>query len=38
MNYQFYVPTWTLFEAEMLNKLHNQAMPGRMAMVVIPNS
>ena len=37
MNYQFYVPTRTLFGAGMLNELHNQAMPGKKAMVVITN-
>lgn len=37
MSYQFYVPTRTLFGAGMLNELHNQAMPGKKAMVVISN-
>ena len=35
MSYQFYVPTRTLFGVGMLNELHNQAMPGKKAMVVI---
>ena len=37
MSYQFFVPTRTLFGAGMLNELHNQAMPGKKAMVVITN-
>lgn len=37
MSYQFYVPVRTLFGVGMLNELHNQAMPGKKAMVVISN-
>lgn len=37
MSYQFYIPTRTLFGAGMLNRLHEQALPGRKAMVVISN-
>lgn len=37
MNYQFYVPTRTLFGVGMLNELHNRTMSGKKAMVVISN-
>lgn len=37
MSYQFYVPVRTLFGVGVLNELHNQAMPGKKAMVVISN-
>lgn len=37
MSYQFYIPTRTLFGAGMLTRLHEQALPGRKAMVVISN-
>lgn len=35
--YQFFAPTQVLFGAGMLNRLHEQPMPGRRAMVVISN-
>lgn len=35
MNYEFYVPTRTLFGSGKLNELHEQDMPGKKAMVVI---
>ena len=34
MDYTFYVPTRTLFGAGVLNELHNQAMPGKKALLV----
>ena len=37
MDYQFYVPTRTLFGIGKLNELHMQNMPGKTAMVVISN-
>lgn len=37
MNYQFYVPTRTLFGVGKLSELHMQTMPGKKAMVVISN-
>ena len=35
MSFTMYVPTKTLFGAGMLNKLHEQRMPGKKALVVI---
>lgn len=35
MSYTFYVPTRTMFGAGTLNELHNQAMPGKKALLVI---
>jgi alcohol dehydrogenase len=35
--YQMYIPTRTLFGAGQLNNLHNQALPGNKAVVVISN-
>lgn len=35
MSYTFYVPTRTLFGAGVLKELHNQAMPGKNALLVI---
>ena len=37
MSYMFYAPTRVLFGAGQLNKLHEQAMPGKKAMLVISN-
>ena len=37
MNYNFFVPTRVLFGAGQLSHLHEQAMPGKKAMVVISN-
>ena len=37
MNYQFYIPTRTLFGAGTLKELHNQTMPGSKALLVISN-
>ena len=37
MSYQFFVPTRVLFGPGQLNHLHDQAMPGKKAMVVISN-
>lgn len=37
MSYQFFNPTRVLFGAGQLNNLHEQAMPGKKAMVVISN-
>jgi alcohol dehydrogenase len=37
MSFQFYVPTRALFGAGMLGHLHEQAMPGKKAMLVISN-
>ena len=35
MSFTMYVPTKTLFGAGMLNKLHEQRMPGKKALIVI---
>lgn len=37
MSYMFYAPTRVLFGAGQLNKLHEQAMPGKKALLVISN-
>ena len=37
MSYNFFDPTRVLFGAGQLNHLHEQAMPGKKAMVVISN-
>ena len=37
MSYMFYAPTRVLFGAGQLNKLHEQVMPGKKAMLVISN-
>lgn len=37
MSYMFYAPTRVLFGAGQLNKLHEQTMPGKKAMLVISN-
>ena len=37
MSYTMYVPTKVLFGAGMLNKLHEQNLPGKKAMIVISN-
>lgn len=37
MSYHMYVPTRVLFGAGQLNNLHEQAMPGKKAMIVISN-
>ena len=37
MSFTMYVPTKTLFGAGMLNKLHEQRLPGRKALIVISN-
>lgn len=37
MSFQMYVPTKILFGEGMLNQLHEQALPGSKAMVVISN-
>ncbi|MBN7773562.1 iron-containing alcohol dehydrogenase [Clostridium aminobutyricum] len=37
MSFNYYVPTRALFGAGMLNHLHEQAMPGKKAMIVISN-
>lgn len=37
MAYDFYAPTRVLFGAGQLNHLHEQAMPGKKAMIVISN-
>ena len=37
MSYNAYMPTRVLFGAGSLNHLHEQAMPGKKAMVVISN-
>lgn len=37
MSYMFYAPTRILFGAGQLNKLHEQVMPGKKAMLVISN-
>lgn len=37
MNYNQYVPTHILFGAGQLNKLHEQAMPGKKALILISN-
>lgn len=36
-SYDMFVPTRTLFGSGMLNKLHEQPMPGKKAMIVISN-
>ena len=37
MSFTMYVPTKTLFGAGMLNKLHEQRLPGRKTLIVISN-
>ena len=37
MSYMFYAPTRVLFGSGQLNKLHEQTMPGKKAMLVISN-
>ena len=37
MSYEFYNPTRVLFGAGQLNRLHEQKMPGKKAMLVISN-
>lgn len=37
MSFNIYIPTRTLFGPGMLNKLHEQAMPGKKALIVISN-
>lgn len=37
MNYDFFVPTRVLFGRGQLNRLHEQAMPGKKAMLIISN-
>ena len=37
LNYDMYVPTRVLFGAGMLNKLGEQPMPGKKALIIISN-
>jgi alcohol dehydrogenase len=37
MSFMYYVPTRALFGAGMLNKLHEQALPGKKAVITISN-
>ena len=37
MSFQMYVPTRILFGAGQLNHLHEQAMPGTKALIIISN-
>jgi alcohol dehydrogenase len=37
MSFHMYVPTRILFGAGQLNNLHDQAMPGKKAMIIISN-
>lgn len=37
LNYDMYVPTRVMFGAGMLNKLGEQPMPGKKALIIISN-